>query len=99
MPALQIRDLPQGLYDELRLRAEREHRSLAQQATVAIEQHLRLVPPVEQHVHLVTEEDERQTRIARRKALFEEIHATPPVDVPDDFPSSADIVRGLRDSR
>lgn len=99
MPALQIRDLPQGLYDELRRRAEREHRSLAQQATVAIEQHLRLMPPVERPEHLVTEEDERRARIARRKALFAEIHATPVVDVPDDFPSSADIVRELRDSR
>ena len=77
MPALQIRDLPQGTYDALKLRAEREHRSLAQQA----------------------EEEERQARIAKRKALFAEIDAAPKIDIPDDFPTSAEIVRELRDSR
>ena len=81
MPALQIRDLPQGTYDALKLRAEREHRSLAQQATA------------------LTEEEERQARIAKRKALFAEIDAAPKIDIPDDFPTSAEIVRELRDSR
>lgn len=32
MPSLQIRELPDGLYQTLVLRAERAHRSLAQQA-------------------------------------------------------------------
>lgn len=34
MPSLQIRELPDDLYNSLSLRAEREHRSLAQQALV-----------------------------------------------------------------
>jgi len=34
MPSLQIRQLPDDLYQRLALRAEREHRSLAQQALV-----------------------------------------------------------------
>lgn len=34
MPTLQIRDLPEEAYRALALRAEREHRSLAQQAAV-----------------------------------------------------------------
>jgi plasmid stability protein len=38
MPTLQIRDLPQELYQHLALRAEREHRSLAQQALVDLQQ-------------------------------------------------------------
>jgi plasmid stability protein len=33
MPSLQIRDLPEDIYRTLLLRAERENRSLAQQAT------------------------------------------------------------------
>ena len=57
MPALQIRDLPQGTYDALKLRAEREHRSMAQQATVAIEEHLRLVPPAPEPRRLTEEID------------------------------------------
>ena len=99
MPALQIRDLPQGLYDELKLRAEREHRSLAQQATVAIEQHLRLVPSVEQSTRPLTEEEECQARVAKRKAIFARIDAMPKVETPEDFPTPEKIIRELRDSR
>jgi hypothetical protein len=40
MPALQVRDLPQNLYDDLQQRAVREHRSMAQQTIVALEEHL-----------------------------------------------------------
>ena len=74
MPALQIRDLPQGTYDALKWRAESEHRSMAQEATVAIERHLQLVPGEPQMMgyerRALTEEQERQARIAKRKALF-----------------------------
>lgn len=99
MPALQIRDLPQGLYDELRLRAEREHRSLAQQATVAIEQHLRLVPPTEQPARPLTEEEERRVRIAKRKAIFARIDTMPKVEIPDDFPDIVEIIHEGREER
>jgi plasmid stability protein len=36
MPSLQIRDLPDDVYQALTFRAEREHRSLAQQAIVEL---------------------------------------------------------------
>lgn len=36
MPSLQIRDLPDDVYQSLAFRAEREHRSLAQQAVVEL---------------------------------------------------------------
>ena len=99
MPALQIRDLPQGTYDALKRRAEREHRSLAQEATVAIEEHLRLVPGGAARERALTEEEERQARIARREALFAEIHALPKVEIPDDFPSVVEIIREGREER
>ena len=35
-----MRDLPQNLYDDLQQRAVREHRSMAQQTIVALEEHL-----------------------------------------------------------
>ncbi len=41
MPSLQIRDLPDDVYQALALRAEREHRSLAQQAIIV---ELRRIP-------------------------------------------------------
>lgn len=48
MPALQVRDLPQDIYDRLVLSAERDHRSLAQQTTYILEQHLRHVDDLEE---------------------------------------------------
>ena len=38
MPNLQIRDLPQDVYDALKVDAEIEHRSLTQQAIMALRQ-------------------------------------------------------------
>lgn len=40
MPALQVRDCPQELYDELHACAEEEHRSISQQMLVALEEYL-----------------------------------------------------------
>ena len=41
MPALQVRDFPQELYDELRDYAERNHRSIAQQTIACVESEIR----------------------------------------------------------
>lgn len=41
MPALQVRDFPQELYDELRDCAARNHRSIAQQTIVCVEEEIR----------------------------------------------------------
>lgn len=41
MPALQVRDFPENLYEKLKVCAEREHRSVAQQTIVAVERMLR----------------------------------------------------------
>lgn len=40
MPALQIRDLPDDLYERLKRLSEREHRSLSGQATVLLKEAL-----------------------------------------------------------
>lgn len=42
MPALQVRDFPEDLYEELKKCAEREHRSIAQQAAYILSRYLRL---------------------------------------------------------
>ena len=41
MPALQVRDFPDELYAQLKECADREHRSIAQQTIVAVEEMLR----------------------------------------------------------
>ncbi|MBL8227436.1 MAG: hypothetical protein JNL98_03125 [Bryobacterales bacterium] len=44
MPTLQVRDLPEDLYLKLTEAANREHRSLAQQAIALLAQALRTTP-------------------------------------------------------
>lgn len=41
MVSLQIRDMPDDLYESLRLKAEEDHRSLAQQAVVLLREALK----------------------------------------------------------
>jgi plasmid stability protein len=41
MASLQIRDMPDDLYESLRLKAEKDHRSLAQQALVLLSEALK----------------------------------------------------------
>lgn len=42
MASLQIRDMPEDLYESLRLKAEKDHRSLAQQAVVLLSEALKI---------------------------------------------------------
>lgn len=42
MPALQVRDFPEDLYEELKECAEQEHRSIAQQVTFILSRYLKL---------------------------------------------------------
>jgi len=65
MPSLQIRDLPEDVYEALAFRAEAEHRSLAQQAIVE----LRRIPEL----------TARERRLELLKELKKEIAAEPPL--------------------
>lgn len=106
MPALQVRDFPQGLYDELKLSAARDHRSIAQQVVALVDGALHApMPAAPRHVARVTAGDfafdteaERQERIRRRKEIFARLDANP-VTMPSDFPSPAEIVRAIRDDK
>lgn len=84
MPALQVRDFPDELYEQLKAYAASQHRSVAQQTIVAVEQMLahpeashhwngerlyRAVRPIPDF----DTEAERAARIEKRKALFAEI--------------------------
>lgn len=69
MPALQVRDFPEGLYERLRYCAEANHRSIAQQTVVAVEQMLEGAPaagrPVPSGVGRPSHE-----RMQRKRELF-----------------------------
>ncbi|MDR1082491.1 MAG: hypothetical protein LBL27_01310 [Coriobacteriales bacterium] len=97
MPALQVRDFPANLYEELRARAKRESRSISQQTIVAIREHL--ATPQGQAVGFPARTEGGEWRRARRKALFEEIDRMPKIDIPSNFPSPAEIIREIRDTR
>ena len=66
MPALQVRDFPEDLYEELRAAAVRNHRSIAQQTIAYVEAGLRgetaKTAPFD---HLTPRPDSAQERLAR----------------------------------
>lgn len=57
MPLLQVRDIPEDLYEKLARTAEADNRSIAQETIVLLRKALNL----------------KEERITRRKKLFEEI--------------------------
>lgn len=110
MPALQVRDFPQPLYDRLKEQAARDHRSMAQQALFYIEGGLNgshkpngtttTTSEQERSIytpHIDTNED-TQARIKRRKTLFEKINASP-FTLPPNAPSPAEMLHQARDER
>lgn len=92
MPALQVRDCPAPLYEELRQCAAEQDRSIAQQTLYVLRRYLRWYNAVGKYeaqradienspfaeatgavpriVQVSWEEQERQARIHKRKALF-----------------------------
>ena len=105
MPALQGRDFPDDLYEQLKAYAASQHRSIAQQTIVAVEQMLEAADA--QHywdghdLHRL----ERRPRYfdfdteEKRKELFAEIDKLPKFDVPDDFPDTVELIRQGREER
>ncbi|MEG0790172.1 MAG: argininosuccinate lyase [Gordonibacter sp.] len=112
MPALQVRDFPDDLYEQLKSYAASQHRSIAQQTIVAVEEMLAAqntshywdggtlhrVASRPRYLDFDTEA-QRAERIKKRKELFAEIHALPKIELPDDFPSVAELVRQGREER
>lgn len=111
MPALQVRDFPDDLYEQLKTYAASHHRSIAQQTIVAVEQMLKAADAFhywdgEQLYRVAAKprmfdydtEAARAARIKKRKELFAQIEANK-ADYPDDMPSAVEIVREMREER
>ncbi len=112
MPALQVRDFPDDLYEQLKSYAASQHRSVAQQTIVAVEEMLAAQDASHywdgETLHRAVgqprcldfdTEVQRAERIKKRKELFAEIRKMPKFDIPDDFPSAAELVRQGREGR
>lgn len=100
MPALQVRDFPDDLYEGLKEYAAQQHRSIAQQTICAVEEMLTRQGECANGnaARIVSFESlrERDVRIAKRKVLYERIqeHAR---KLPESLPRPEDIVRDSRD--
>ena len=104
MPALQVRDFPEDLYEKLKEVAARERRSVAQQTIVAVEAmvsgecaHAKGEPRRSLYLDFDTEA-KRAARIKKRQELFESAKAHPLVLSPD-APSPVDVIREAREER
>jgi hypothetical protein len=103
MPALQVRDFPEELYERLKEKARLEHRSIAQQTIVAVQEHLdrpASSPDTKSYpLFFRDSEEEKQARIKRRQEAFARLDALPKITFPEGYPTSEEIVREMRDSR
>ena len=108
MPALQVKDCPLDVYEALRMCAMRENRSISQQALTILEGYLgvRSGNPRRRNHQDITwsaraphDETPGQSMdyIEKRKRLFKEMESLPPIPVSDALPSSAELVRRMRD--
>lgn len=112
MPALQVRDFPDELYGRLKACAEHEHRSIAQQTIVAVEEMLRARCAADgagadavaskscrafSYFDLSTEA-QRAARIERRKGLFARIERIN-ANRPAPPPAGEQMVQWIRDDR
>ena len=112
MTALQVRDFPADLYEELRSCAREQDRSLSQQTVHILREYLQAYGQAKDDAELTvrtaacrigdaTDEGEGAAarRTERRRKTFEEIDALPVFAVPEDFPEPAELVRDMREER
>lgn len=73
MPALQVRDFPDDLYEELRVFSALHHRSMAQQTIAAVEAVIREESPRANPLRVIPFESpaEREGRLAKRREILE----------------------------
>ena len=99
MPALQIRALPQDVYDLLAETAKRQYRSITQQAIVSLREGLFKVDAPSYAAQPDADLLAPTQRAAQREAILARIQAMEKPKIPKGFPSPAELVRADRDSR
>ena len=112
MPALQVRDFPDDLYEQLKAYAASQHRSIAQQTIVAVEQMLEAADA--QHywdghdLHRLERrpryfdfdtEAKRAARIEKRKEGIEFIDNKTEYDEQEDSADTVELIRQGREER
>ncbi|WP_165170500.1 hypothetical protein [Adlercreutzia sp. ZJ242] len=111
MSALQVKDFPDDLYEELRECAAKECRSVSQQTIYGLREFLRMhkaqqavkdalwAAPYGTDLLSEDEDRERRKRAKRRRALNDRIDELGPADIPASFPDAAELIRLMREER
>lgn len=111
MPALQVKDFPDDLYEELRECAVEECRSVSQQTIYVLREflHYRKIygsmrnalwaAPLVADLLGDAEEAKRASRLTRRKRIMERIEARGTLEIPDGFANPAEMIRQMRQER
>lgn len=99
MPALQVKDCPIEVYEELRRCAARENRSISQQALTILEDYLgfRDFAQCDRSVSTSKKSSENSNYREKRKRIFERMDKLPAIPVSELAPLSADILAEIRE--
>jgi len=84
MPLLQVRDFPKEIYEMLKIRAQRERRTIAQQTIVLLKDSLE-----------ENEVEKIKTNKERRRKILERINSREIPQAAKDF----DVVKSIREDR
>lgn len=84
MPLLQVRDFPREIYELIKIKAEQEHRSIAQQTIVLIKNGL--------------EKDSSGTGINTREHRQKILEGIKNIDIPKEA-KNFDVVKSIREDR
>lgn len=105
MPALQVKDFPPDVYDDLRECANREDRSISQQTVHILKRYLALYKEAARtsanpdRVVFGANEDAALARRRQREEVLQRIAELPPLPLPPGYDSVADLVREGREER
>lgn len=105
MPALQVKDFPSDVYDDLRQCAAQEDRSISQQTIHILRRYLALYKTAArtsgspEAVVFNTIEDATAARIKQREEVFRQIEELPPLDIPDEDDFIVKMIHEGREER
>lgn len=104
MPALQIKDCPQDTYEQLKLVAAAENRSISQQMLTILQEYLKNRSSFRSSEESwrdiwVPEERSGVDYVAKRKRAIERLNELPRFGLPDGYTNAADLVHDAREER
>lgn len=106
MPILQVRDISEDLYEQLRVCAKQQNRSISQQTITILQEFLQAQShPKESATGSFSvfssfdTAEERQARIEKRKKLFAELDNEDPISLPEGYSSIVELLHECREER